>query len=178
VNAEGRAQSFVGVVKPQGEARPAWKVLRVLGTMLGLQGFEFDSSEQVRMAALGLDLNLLPRMDNSSKALAKASAPAAGLERIADVPIYASDALVRHATSLQLTADARKAPFAGLPTALWSQLGLTDGDQVIVTQGSARAQLPARQEAALPANVVRVPAGLPETAALGGLFGALTIAKV
>ena len=53
VNAEGRVQSFHGVVKPLGEARPAWKVLRVLGNLLGLAGFEFESSEEVRDEALG-----------------------------------------------------------------------------------------------------------------------------
>ena len=53
VNAEGRVQSFHGVVKPRGETRPAWKVLRVLGNLLGLPGFEYETSEEVRDEALG-----------------------------------------------------------------------------------------------------------------------------
>ena len=53
VNAEGRAQSFVGVVKPLGETRPGWKILRVLGNLLALDGFEYESSEQVKSAGPG-----------------------------------------------------------------------------------------------------------------------------
>ena len=177
VNAEGRAQSFVGVVKAQGETRPAWKVLRVLGTMLGLAGFDFETSEQVRGAALGTDSDLSARLDNSSLADIKVSAAQPGLERISDVPIYSTDALVRHASSLQLTADARP-PVVRLPTALWNQLGLQEGAKVLVTQDGATVQLPARLDGALPATVVHVPTGHADTAGLGAMFGALSIAKV
>ncbi|MBT9460023.1 MAG: NADH-quinone oxidoreductase subunit G, partial [Burkholderiaceae bacterium] len=178
VNAEGRVQSFVGVVKPLGETRPGWKVLRVLGTMLELPNFDFETSEQVRSAALGVDMDMGSRLDNTTQATISVGAAASGIERIADVPIYSTDALVRHATALQLTADARNAAAAGLPTALWTSLGLQDGDKVAVTQDGASVQLTARHDAALPANTVRVPAGLAATAALGAMFGALAIAKV
>jgi NADH-quinone oxidoreductase subunit G len=176
VNAEGRVQSFHGVVKPAGEARPAWKVLRVLGNMLGLSGFDFETSEEVRAEALG-DLATIPaRLDNAASTLA-AAAPAAGLQRIADVPIYCADSLVRRAVSLQLTADAR-APQAGLPQALWSRLGLAGGDRVRIAQGAAQAVLPARLDATLAPDTVRVPSGHVDTATLGAMFGAVTVEKV
>jgi len=176
VNAEGRAQSFHGVVKPLGETRPAWKVLRVLGNLLGIAGFDFETSEDVRAQALG-DLAALPgRLDNSSLASPVATAVTSGLQRIADVPIYATDALVRRATSLQLTVDAR-APVVGLPADLWAQLGLAAGAQVRVSQGAAQAVLPARLDASLAADTVRVPAGHPATAGLGAMFGAVTVEK-
>jgi NADH-quinone oxidoreductase subunit G len=178
VNAEGRVQSFHGVVKPLGDTRPAWKVLRVLGNMLGLQGFEFETSEEVRAEALG-DLGAVAgRLSNKAAvALALASAAkTAGLERIADVPIYCTDSLVRRATSLQLTADA-KPPVADLPSALWQQLGLGEGASVRVSQGGAQAVLPARLDASLAANSVRVPAGHPCTASLGAMFGDITVEK-
>ncbi|MDT8997814.1 NADH-quinone oxidoreductase subunit NuoG [Paucibacter sp. APW11] len=178
VNAEGRLQSFVGVVKPLGETRPGWKILRVLGNLLGLQGFGYESSEQVRNEALGVDADLGARLSNASAAAVQLG-QAQDIERLAELPIYAADALVRHATSLQLTADARKAAVAQLPQALWTRLGLSDGAQVSISQdGAGTVQLPAKLDAKLPANVVRVPAGLPETAALGAAFGSLTIAKV
>ena len=177
VNAEGRVQSFHGVVKPLGDTRPAWKVLRVLGNTLGLKGFDFETSEDVRAEALGDIATIASRLSNASAATVNAAAPATGLERIADVPIYATDALVRRATSLQLTADAR-APFASLPQALWSTLGLNAGDKVRVSQGSAQAVLPAQLDATLAATVVRVPAGHADTASLGAMFGALTVEKV
>jgi NADH-quinone oxidoreductase subunit G len=177
VNAEGRLQSFTGVVKPAGEARPAWKVLRVLGNLLGLPGFNQETSDEVRAEALGDPARLAARLDNASSAAISLAPATSGLQRLADVPIYATDALVRRAPSLQLTADARLAAQASLPTALWAQLGLTPGDRVCVAQGGAPTVLPARLDASLAANVVRVPAGLAETATLGALFGAITVEK-
>jgi len=178
VNAEGRVQSFHGVVKPLVETRPAWKVLRVLGNMLGLKGFDFETSEEVRAEALGDLASIASRLSNASAQAA--ASPANGrepaFERVADVPIYATDSLVRRATSLQLTADAR-APFASLPPALWASLGLKAGDKVRVSQGSAEAVLPAQLDATLAAAAVRVPAGHADTASLGAMFGALTVEK-
>jgi NADH-quinone oxidoreductase subunit G len=180
VNAEGRAQSFVGVVKPRAETRPGWKILRVLGNLLGLDGFAQESSEQVKAEALGVDAaDLSARLSNASAAAVRLDGAAAGLERLGSVPIYAADALARHASSLQLTADGRQAAVAGLPSALWAQLALPEqGARVRITQdGAGAAELNAKLEPGLPANVVRVPAGLAETAALGALFGTLTVSK-
>ncbi|MCC7100887.1 MAG: NADH-quinone oxidoreductase subunit G [Rubrivivax sp.] len=176
VNAEGRAQSFVGVVKAQGQARPGWKVLRVLGNLLGLEGFEYESSEQVRDEALGDRGALAARLDNTPVVDAAAVPAGTGLERIADVPIYMADSLVRRAPSLQATADARP-PLVGLPTVLWQQLGLAEGGKVLVAQGQSAVRLPARHDATLDARSVRVAAGHPATQMLGPMFGALTVEK-
>lgn len=176
VNAEGRVQSFHGVVKPLGDTRPAWKVLRVLGTMLGLEGFAYETSEEVKARALG-DLAALPAKLNNATAVAiNLSASTGGLQRLADVPIYSADALVRRAPSLQATADG-KAPVASLPQALWAELGLAEGAQVKVSQEGGSALLPAVLDASLPANVVRVPAGTSATATLGASFGAIRVEK-
>ncbi|MCV2355902.1 NADH-quinone oxidoreductase subunit NuoG [Paucibacter sp. B2R-40] len=178
VNAEGRAQSFVGVVKALGETRPGWKILRVLGNLLALDGFAQDSSEQVRGEALGHNGNLSARLSNAGAQAIQAGSPSA-IERLSDLPIYASDILVRHATSLQLSNDAKQAPVATLSAALWTQLGLSEGASVRITQdGAGAVQLPAKLDAKLPANVIRVPTGLAETAALGAAFGGLNVSKV
>ena len=181
VNAEGRVQSFHGVVKPLGDTRPAWKVLRVLGNLLGLPGFDQESAEDVRVQALGDVTTLAARLDNSTQATLSAAQPlasaAAGYQRIADVPLYATDSLVRRATSLQQTADACE-PQVGLPTALWQKLGLQAGDRVRVSQGGGSAELLARQDASMAADTVRVAAGHQATAQLGAMFGTLSIAKV
>jgi NADH-quinone oxidoreductase subunit G len=177
VNAEGRLQSFHGVVKPLGDARPAWKVLRVLGNLLGLPGFDQETAEDVRAEALG-DANGIPaRLDNRSHAPIDMKPFAMGLQRVADVPLYATDATVRRATSLQLTADARR-PQAGLPTALWQQLKLQAGDKVLLAQGGAALVLAALEDESLAADTVRVPAGHPATASLGAMFGVITVEKV
>lgn len=176
VNAEGRVQSFHGVVKPLGETRPAWKVLRVLGTMLGVDGFAFETSEEVKARALG-DLAALPaRLNNDTAAAVTLTGGTGALERLADLPIYSADALVRRAPSLQATADARP-PVASLPQALWAELGLSEGAQVKVSQEGGAAVLPAVLDASLPANVVRVPAGTQVTSTLGASFGAIRVEK-
>ena len=177
VNAEGRVQSFHGVVKPLAETRPGWKVLRVLGSMLGVPGFGFESSEEVKAEALG-DLGQLPqRLSNVAGGDAATAGQGAGaFERIADVPIYSADSLVRRAEALQRTADAAP-PAASLPTALWQQLGLQSGDKVRVSQGAGSVVLPARLDATLAAGVVRVPAGHADTVALGAMFGPIDVVK-
>jgi NADH-quinone oxidoreductase subunit G len=178
VNAEGRVQSFHGVVRPLGDARPAWKVLRVLGNLLGLQGFAQETVEEVRAEALPDATALVSRLDNTaSVSIAIPSAALAGLERIADVPIYAVDPIVRRAPSLQATADAAP-PIVGLSTAQWRQLGLAPGAMVVVRQGAARATLPAREDVTLATNAVRIAAGHPTTAGLGPMFGAISIERV
>ncbi|MDE2397209.1 MAG: NADH-quinone oxidoreductase subunit G [Burkholderiales bacterium] len=177
VNAEGRVQGFHGVVKPLGETRPGWKVLRVLGNLLGLDGFDQDNSEQVGAQALGEVSSLITRLDNSSIAPMAPVAASSAIERIADVPIYATDMLVRRAASLQLTADA-KPPVVGIPPALWTQLGLQAPAKVLVTQGEGAVVLPATLDATLAPTAVRVAAGHPSTLALGAMFGPITVEKV
>ncbi|NRR29877.1 NADH-quinone oxidoreductase subunit G [Oxalobacteraceae bacterium] len=179
VNCEGRPQSFNGTVKPLLETRPAWKVLRVLGNILGLSGFDYDTSEAVRDEVLGAGAaDVSARLNNVSKLapVAAVRAAAAGLERVTDVPIYFADAVVRRAASLQKTADAA-APVAQISPSLAQQLGVAAGDRVKVSQGSGSAILPAAIVASLPANAVRVAAAHPATATLGGMFGSITVEK-
>jgi NADH-quinone oxidoreductase subunit G len=107
VNAEGRLQSFHAVVKPLGETRPAWKVLRVLGNLLGLGGFAQESSQdmlaQVLPGVAHGEFVSAARLSNRTSA-AIDTATAAAKPCVAS--IYQLDALVRRAGSLQLTADA------------------------------------------------------------------------
>jgi NADH-quinone oxidoreductase subunit G len=120
VNAEGRLQSFHAVVRPMGEARPAWKVLRVLGNLLGLPGFDADSSQAVLAEALpGVASGAIVEASRLSNADAGAGAAAADQRPATVEPcvasIYQLDSLVRRATSLQLTRDARAAAQSGVP---------------------------------------------------------------
>jgi len=178
VNCEGRAQSFNGTVKPLLETRPAWKILRVLGNILGLTGFDYDTSEAIRDEVLGAGVtDLSAKLSNvSTQSLVAGSTSSTGTERIADVPIYFADAVVRRAESLQKMADAA-APKAHLSSALAQQLGVAAGDTVKVTQGSGSAILVAAIDAKLPANAVRVAAAHASTAALGAMFGSITVEK-
>jgi NADH-quinone oxidoreductase subunit G len=174
VNAEGRMQSFNGVVKPLGEARPAWKVLRVLGNLLGLTGFDQDSSEQVRDEAAKPG-EIAAKLDNRLAGVAlQLAAASGGLQRIADVPIYFSDAIVRHAASLQQTNDAAP-PRAWMNTALLSRLGLQDGQAVKVRQGEGSADVTAARDDRLPQDCVRLAAAHAATRDLGPMSGELKV---
>jgi NADH-quinone oxidoreductase subunit G len=183
VNCEGRAQSFNGTVKPLAETRPAWKVLRVLGTLLGLTGFDYETSESIREEALGkgavVDLDLTAKLNNVAKLAPTPATYGEGqmLERLTDVPIYFTDALTRRSEPLQRTADAN-APLVTLSRVVAEQLGVTSGAVVTVAQGSGRVDLVAAVDARLPANVVRVAAGHPLTAVLGDMFGPIAVEKV
>jgi NADH-quinone oxidoreductase subunit G len=102
VNAGGRWQSFAGCIKPLGEARPGWKVLRVLGNLLALEGFDYDSSEQVRDELRELVGGTLPGVT-----LPERQIESTDRATLAGTPIYAVDAIVRRAGALQRTAQAQ-----------------------------------------------------------------------
>jgi len=174
VNAEGRMQSFNGVVRPLGEARPAWKVLRVLGNLAGLAHFEYDTSEQIRDETCAAGA-VAPRLDNrvNDLDLGPEGQPGGGLQRIADVPIYFADPIVRRAASLQGTRDAQ-VPRAWVNPALADKLGIAAGTKVKVRQEGGEAILELACDGRLPADCVRIAAGHPATATLGSMFGEMT----
>jgi NADH-quinone oxidoreductase subunit G len=177
VNTEGRMQSFNGVVRPLEDARPAWKVLRVLGNLLGLAGFDYDTSEQVRDETCTADA-VAARLDNragdfESGPESRTEGARGGLQRIADVPIYFADSIVRRAASLQQTRDALT-PKAWVNPALAAQLGIVAGARVRVREDGGEAVLELACDERLPGDCVRIAAGHPATAALGGMFGEIT----
>jgi NADH-quinone oxidoreductase subunit G len=179
INIEGRVQSFQGVVRPLGEARPAWKVLRVLGNLAEVTGFDFESVEQVRAECLDGAGDVAARLDNGiNGALAPvAAAIADGIQRIGEVPPYHVDAIVRRAESLQLTRDAQVA-LAWLPGGLVEKLGLQPGDRVRITQDGGETVVPFARDDRLPANTVRFGTGFAESAPLGSLFGKVALERV
>jgi NADH-quinone oxidoreductase subunit G len=176
VNTEGALQGFNPTVRPLGEARPAWKVLRVLGNLLGARGFDYDRSEQVRDEACpGGDA--LARLSNALEGVGLAPAAAgAGTDRVADVPIYFSDPLVRRAESLQQTHDAAP-PRAFANGAFLGKLGVAPGGRVRVRQDGGEAVIAIERDDRLADGVVRLAAAHPTTAGLGGMFDPITVEK-
>ena len=108
VNAEGRWQSFEGVVEPLGEARPAWKVLRVFGNLFECDGFDYVSSQEVRdeVKAIAQDITMSNEMPWQCPSTLTIDSQ--GIEEVADRSMYASDGLVRRATSLQQVVSAAR----------------------------------------------------------------------
>ena len=178
VNCEGRLQEFHGVVAPLGETRPGWKVLRVLGTMLKLDGFDAESAQDVQVSVMADDQSTHAMLNNGTRVpVVIPEAATSVTERIADVPIYFADPLVRRAAALQLTADARP-PKARMHRSLFETLGLAPGGQVRVTQGQGEAVLSATVDAAVPPGVVRIAAAHPSTCGLEGLSGPIKVERV
>ncbi|EPZ17033.1 NADH dehydrogenase subunit G [Thauera terpenica 58Eu] len=177
VNCEGRAQSFVAVARPQGETRPAWKVLRVLGNLLALDGFSQSDSEAVRDEILSADFASQLNNGVEGVVVSIATASSAALERVTDVPIHFSDPLVRRAEALQKTRDAA-APSARISPATMEALGVAAGDRVRVAQGAATAELIVQADPGLAAGCVRIAAAHVSTSKLGGMSGDLSVERV
>ncbi|MDD5180584.1 MAG: NADH-quinone oxidoreductase subunit NuoG [Gallionellaceae bacterium] len=180
VSTEGRVQSFKGAVKPLGEARPAWKVLRVLGNLLNVPGFDHDSSEAVRDEALaGVDVSA--KLNNALQSppaplLQRGEAKQGGFQRVAEVPVYSADAIVRRAVALQKTRDAA-APRVVMHGDELKKIGVAPGDLVKVSQGKDSVSLKAAADNGLPAGVARVVAGHAATVGLGAMFGTIIVER-
>ncbi len=180
INTEGRVQSFCAVVKPLGETRPAWKVLRVLGNLLGLTGFDHNDSKDVLRDALGDTPtgSVQAFLSNEVSGVAPAQPQAVdGLERVAEVPIYQTDAVVRRSPSLQMTQDAAL-PVARMHSRLIAKLGLQENGRVSVRQTASALTLKVQRDDLLPDNCIRIPSGHPLTANLGPMFGPITAEPV
>ena len=176
VSIEGRAQSFQATIHPLGEARPAWKVLRVLGSLLGREEMQFDTIDEVRAASLGR-LDIAKLLSNRISAVSASNFQVSGIQRIADVPAYFADPLARRSPPLQKTREARP-PRAWMNARLLAQLGVAAGQPVRVKSGSGEARLMAALDERLPEDCVRISAAHPTTAPLGAMFGALTLEKI
>lgn len=179
VNTEGRVQSFNGVVSPLGETRPAWKVLRVLANLLGLEKFDYETPEQIREEIFPNDVKISQYLNNKLKSgdVANIVVDDQSIQRIGEIPIYQADPVVRRAQSLQATRDAEP-PKAWMAPQMLTELRIAAGDQVKVKQGDGVVQLEAARDEKLPINCVRIAGAHSKTAALGALFGEIVLEKL
>ena len=174
VSQDGTVQSFTGVVRPLGETRPGWKVLRVLGDLLHANVGAFNSSEDVKAAALaGFDAAKLGAVPAAIVALTVATT--ATLERVADVPIYHADPLVRRGLALSRSAYGKQA-HVRMNAETAKQLNLLDGANVKVTQGVGSAISTLSVDASVPNGAVRVPIATELSALLGATTDPISVA--
>lgn len=175
INAEGLWQSFKGVVNPPGEVRPLWKVLRVLGNTLNLPDFDYVETSEI-VAELKLELQAVPltAMGQLSVPLLVAKQDANTMQRIGDVPLYRTDALVRRAKSLQAMLAS---PVVRMHLADIERLGIAAGDLVRLGQGDSYVQLPAEADEAVPKGCVWVQSATEVARALGSAFGSIMVDK-
>ena len=171
VNLSGTWQSFSAATPSYADSRPAWRVLRVLGNLFELDGFEQETIDDVR-----------DELGESGPARASAwtlppSLPTSihgGIERIASVPMYASDPLVRRSKPLQATKDAQLACMS-LSLATIERVGLADGESAEVRQGGGSVVLEVVSDQRIPDNCANLPAGIPATGALGAGDGTVDV---
>ncbi|MFK7857238.1 MAG: NADH-quinone oxidoreductase subunit NuoG [Granulosicoccus sp.] len=177
VNAAGAWQSAKGTTNPPGDARPAWKIFRVLADELQLDGFDYDSPEAVtrelQEQCKSVTLSNLTTFDHVPAFYAPSNET---LLRAGETPMYATDPIVRRSQPLQKSMDGKQA-FAVMSSSQAASLSVKDGDQVSVRQNGSAVSLPAKVDNAVPEGCVWVPAGLPETQALGELFGTIEVSK-
>ena len=179
VNLAGQVQTLQPAVRPLADARPAWKVLRALGSLLNLEGFLYNLPEEVYADALAkpVEQQLNNRFTAGMEVQQKVKF-AAQLERLADQPIYSCDAIVRRAPSLQLTRDAKSANCVGIGEALLSKLNLKEGDRVTIAQNGQTVEAKVQLMSGLTNGVVRIASATALSANLGSMFGEITLSKV
>ena len=178
---EGRVQSFQAVTKPLGECRPGWKVLRVLANTLGIEGFDFNSSEEVKNAIFNNEKPsavVWRSLNNNLKELVEIqiNIKKDGLQRIGEVPQYESDPIVRRSPPLQKTKYNIR-PMARMCAEQMALLGLVEGDIVLARQDRGSAVLKVKLDNHVAKGCVRVAASHELTTGLGDLMGDITIEK-
>ena len=178
VNLGGTAQSFAGAAMPPGDTRPAWKVLRVLGNLTNLDGFDYADSSEVRDEVLGACSGLEPDNTATGKlADTKLHCTGSDWERVGGVPMYSVDALVRRAHALQLTPDAWGGEVRIHPAAAQS-LGVEQGGRIRVGQAGASAEFGVSLDERVPEGCVWLPGAIPGSESLGAGFAPISVEKV
>ncbi|GJL81902.1 MAG: NADH-quinone oxidoreductase [marine bacterium B5-7] len=172
VNLEGRAQLSNAAVPPLGEARPGWKVLRVLGNHLGVEGFDYIDIDDVRSELSFRDIEDAPLFQSHTIVEPDESdrvGSGTAFQRIVDVPPYRIDSYVRRAPSLQATNDNPIKPFVSMNPKQFSEFGLRNGITMnVVAEDGNGVTLEVRADARVPENCVYVPYGYIESIPLGG----------
>jgi len=176
VNAEGTWQSFSGVVASAGDARPAWKVLRVLGNLFGCEGFDFVTSEDV-LKEVKEKAGSVIADNNIEWRCPEFKVTKTDIVRVAEWQMYAGDSIQRRAQALQSTYDADVAAIR-INKRLAEKIGTADGANAVVTQNGSKITLPVIIDDLVADDSVLIHAGLEESSALDSSFTSLTITPV
>ena len=166
INCEGRVQASRAAAEPLGEARPGWKVLRVLGNYLELDGFDYIDLADVQDDYVLGDEQIVPQSGAKLNGCPK-DIDVQAIYRYVETPMYRLDASLRHAAALQQTMDTPR-PAVGLNNKTMASMGLAPGAEVSVRQGDAELKLMLQEDNRLPDNQAFIPAGYTQTSALSG----------
>lgn len=178
INIENKWQSFTGVVAPPAEARPAWKVLRVLGNLFGVDGFDYDSSDQVLVELRQLHDNTRQVKPTANLTVASVDKGADGLQRITETPMYAIDNLVRRAEPLAKMLEKEEPACARVNAQTAANYRIQHGQMVKLTQAGQRVDLQLHIDERVPNGCVFIAAGIKETAGFGDTFGVVEMGLI
>jgi NADH-quinone oxidoreductase subunit G len=181
VNCSGEWQTFKGVALPYEESRPAWKVLRVLGTIFELDGFDYASSEEIHheLKLLAAKLTPLPTVTRHIHSEQLKASSAQAVHRIGTIPLYSVDSLVRRAKALQAAQPVLEGVVASVrihPT-LAEKLQLQEGEMVTVKQKQGQIRMPVRFDDKTSDRGVYIAGGIAETSGLSELYGVIELQK-
>jgi len=178
VNVAGDWQSFAGVAKPVGDARPAWKILRVLANFMGLDDFVYADSSEI-LAELKSQVAEMPVMAEGFALPAKLPAKQKDLVRAGFVPMYAVDAVVRRSGALQATREMAGQERVLLSEKLAKEYFLESGDYAMVQQNNGHGvKLRVNVLPGLPDKTVFVSQAIAATKQLGSAYQPISIVKV
>lgn len=173
INVDQTWQTVTGALPPYAEARPAWKILRVLANTLQCADFDFTSTEEV-LLALKAELKLADAPKNGCYYPEAWPAVQAGLIRVGEWPLYRTDAIVRHAKALQACAAADDLCVRLHPSTA-ERLNLSE--MASVSQGDIEITLPLKCDTRVAPDVVWVPNAMPGTVDLGHAFAPITVKR-
>ena len=176
INNEGIAQRFNGAVAPKGEARPAWKALRVLGNHCNFEGFDYESTAEVYDEVMK-SIGKIQGSNNDKWGETISSKPKdRGLQRITETPMNMVDSLTRRATSLQSTLDVADGALH-INSALAQKNKLSDSDNARVVQNEQETTMKVMIDERVPDNCVLIQSAHPNQIQLGAAFGSVKIGK-
>ncbi|WP_041862206.1 NADH-quinone oxidoreductase subunit NuoG [Candidatus Kinetoplastidibacterium stringomonadis] len=175
INSQGILQSFKSVVSPLGLTKPAWKVICSLSAVLGFPGFKYESFDSLSKSIL--NENFRDKLSNSTSSSMGLGNIKQGFERVADLPIYRSDCLVRHSVPLQETSSSKK-PFLRINKKSMNLLRLNENEEVVVSSDSGKLKIKILVDDCVPDNVMHVSTGFEYTSPLGSSFCTLNVERL
>jgi NADH-quinone oxidoreductase subunit G len=176
VNVEGRAQLARAAVDPPGEARPGWRILRMLAGQLGVPGFDYQALEEITAEFGEILANVKAGNLNAWKQPETLPDGAAYLERVTRLPANSADGLVRRAAALQKTAD-RADGRLHVNGATAQKLGVLDAGEVIVSQDGSETTMVLQLDEHVPDGAALIHGGHYATAWLGPWFGEIAVRR-
>lgn len=175
VNIQGEWQSWTGVATPKGEARPLWKVLRVLGNLFELPGFDYGTHEDV-LKELRAHLVHMKPAKFAIKLPQSFAKEGKALERIGYLPLYSTDLFTRESLPLQMASETQNAYYVGISATQAKELGIENGEFVEIAQGTKSTKMPAKIME-LAKNCVILPRGIKATEGFGEAFTEISLRR-